>query len=344
MKRMSALLLSLLMILSLAACTSDTEEASGGSTEVTEGTETETNEPTTEVKTGALKIGLSTNALSNIHGQAIYETTIKNGEARGHEVIATNANGGAAQQATDIENLIEQGCDVIIIQNGEADALINVVARAKEQGIYVISYESGWIEGCDTMFGVNDFACGSDLYMKIAAEMGFEGEIITLHHNDHPVPRSHYLVMEAMLKEYTNIVSVNDGYTGYPGTTELAYEIVESALIANPNVKAIWASFDLEAIGAMQACRAMGRDDIIIIGYDGEADVLKNIEEGGQIIATCITGYKDACENVIEVAEKLAAGEDVNAHYDIEYIIIDGTNIDEYADYYAEYEDSTVAE
>jgi ABC-type sugar transport system substrate-binding protein len=65
-------------------------------------------------------------------------------------VIATNANGAAAQQTTDIENLIEQNCDVIIIANGEAEALINVVARAKERGIYVISYESGWIEGCDT--------------------------------------------------------------------------------------------------------------------------------------------------------------------------------------------------
>ena len=216
MKRFFALLLTLAMSISLMACSSDTDtpQTDTPPDAAQDGTETET---PTEVKTGSLKIGLSTNALSNIHGQAIYETTIANGEAHGHEVIATNANGGAAQQATDIENLIEQDCDVIIIQNGEADALINVVARAKERGIYVISYESGWIPGCDTMFGVNDFACGSDMYMKIAAEMGFEGEIITLHHNDHPVPRSHYLVMEAMLKEYTNIVSVNDGYTGYPG-------------------------------------------------------------------------------------------------------------------------------
>ena len=341
MKKFFALLLALTLACSLMACSSDTPAPTQQDTSPSSDqgdADTQTPSPSASPKSGSLTIGLSTNALSNIHGQAIYETTIANGEARGHKVIATNANGGASQQATDIENLIEQGCDVIIIQNGEADALINVVARAKERGIYVISYESGWIDGCDSMFGVNDFACGSDLYMKIAAEMGFEGEIITLHHNDHPVPRSHYLVIEAMLKEYTNIVSVNDGYTGYPATTELAYKIVESALTANPNVKAIWATFDLEAIGAMQACQAMGRDDIMIIGYDGEADVLKTIQEGGQIIATCITGYKEACENVITVAEQLAAGEPVNAHYDIEYIIIDSTNIDEYADYYADAE------
>ncbi len=55
-----------------------------------------------------------------------------------------------------------------------------------------------------------------------------------MHHNDHPVPRAHYQTMLAILNEYSNIELVNDGYTGFPGTTELAYDITESALIANP--------------------------------------------------------------------------------------------------------------
>lgn len=219
---------------------------------------------------------------------------------------------------------------MIIIANGEAEALINVVARAKERGISVISYESGWIQGCDSMFAVNDFASAASLYMLIAAEMGFEGDIVTFHHNDHPVPRTHYLTMLAITKEYTNIHIVNDGYTGFPGTTELAYEIMESALLANPSIKAAWCSFDLEAIGALQACQAAGRDDILIVGYDGELDVLKNIAEGGQIIATANTQFKDACKKCINVAEKLAAGEDVSARYDIGCNIITADNISEF--------------
>lgn len=277
MKKFFALLVTLAMTVSLAACTSDTETSqSDPPSDTTQGAQGSSNaEISTEAKTGELKIGVSINATSNQHNQDVYETLIANAEDRGHEVIATNANGAAAQQTTDIENLIEQNCDVIIIANGEAEALINVVARAKERGIYVISYESGWIEGCDTMFAVNDFASAAELYMKIAAEMGFEGKIITMHHNDHPVPRAHYQTMLAILNEYSNIELVNDGYTGFPGTTELAYDITESALIANPDIKAIWCSFDLEAIGALQACQAMGRDDILIVGYDGEEDVLK---------------------------------------------------------------------
>lgn len=332
MKKFFALLLTLAMTVSLVACTSDSETQQDDTTADTtqESQDSSTTETPSETKTGTLKIGVSINATSNQHNQDVYETLIANAEDRGHEVLATNANGAAAQQTTDIENLIEQDCDVIIIANGEAEALINVVARAKERGIYVISYESGWIEGCDTMFAVNDFASASELYMKIAAEMGFEGKIITMHHNDHPVPRAHYQTMLAILNEYTNIELVNDGYTGFPGTTELAYDITESALIANPDIKAIWCSFDLEAIGALQACQAMGRDDIMIVGYDGEVEVLENIAEGGQIIATANTGFENACATAIDVAEKLCAGEDCDAMYAIEYNIIDASNIDQF--------------
>lgn len=331
MKKLLSMLLVLMLVLSLTACgdTASPMENEQGSS-VSAPSASAENNTVIDVKSGPLKIGISINATSNQHNQDVYETTIANAKARGHEVMATNANGAAAQQATDVENLIEQKCDVIIIENGEAEALINVVARAKERGIYVISYESGWIEGCDTMFAVNDFASAAELYMKIAAEMGFTGEIITMHHNDHPVPRAHYQTMLAILNEYSNIKLVNDGYTGFPGTTELAYDITESALMANPNINAIWCSFDLEAIGALQACQAMGRDDILIVGYDGEEDVLRNISEGGQIVATANTGFEKACEDVIEVAERMCAGEPFSARYDIEYNIIDATNIDQF--------------
>lgn len=133
MKKFFALLVTLAMTVSLAACTSDTETSqSVPPSDTTQGAQGSSNaEISTEAKTGELKIGVSINATSNQHNQDVYETLIANAEDRGHEVIATNANGAAAQQTTDIENLIEQNCDVIIIANGEAEALINVVARAK---------------------------------------------------------------------------------------------------------------------------------------------------------------------------------------------------------------------
>ena len=345
MKKVLAILLAAVMIFGLAACgggSSSSSSAPAPASQPAQSSDSSSSSssapaaapaaaaPAPAASDGSgIKVGISINATSNQHNLDVYETAIAECEKAGYEVIATNANGAAAQQAADIENLIENNCDVIVVSNGEAAALINVVARAKEKGIGVISYESGWIEGCDAMFGVNDFACASELYLKAAAAMGYEGEIITMHHNDHPVPRTHYFVMKAICEEY-NISIVNDGYTGYPGTTELAYNICESALLANPNVKGIWASFDLEAIGALQACQALGREDIVIVGYDGDPEVLKNIKEGGQVIATANTGFKNACAKLAEVVGMLANGEKVERFYPIDYNIIDSENIDEF--------------
>ena len=277
-----------------------------------------------------IKIGISINALSNVHNQKVFEETQAAAKAAGHEVVATNANGMATQQVTDIENLIQQQCEVIIIQNGDTDALTNVVKEAKEKGVYTISMESGWIPGVSAMFALNDFAIASALYPMVAGEMGFEGEIICINHNDHPAIRARRNVQEAVLKEYTGIVNVTTVTSGFPGTVELAYKGVESALQAHPNVKAIWATFDLEAIGAAQACKALGRDDIIIVGVDGEQDALKMIAEGGPIIATVVGDQEWATSEAIKVAEKLVAGEAVQAFYAIPFTIVTAENIDEF--------------
>lgn len=219
---------------------------------------------------------------------------------------------------------------MIIIQNGDTDALKNVVKEAKDAGIYTISMESGWIPGVSSMFALNDFAIASALYPMVAGEMGFEGEVILINHNDHPAIRARRNVQEAVLREYTGIKNVTTVTSGFPGTVELAYKGVESALQANPKVKAIWATFDLEAIGAAQACKALGRNDIIIVGVDGEADALKMIKEGGPIIATVIGDQNWATSEAIKVAEDLAAGKEVQAFYAIPFEIVTADNVDKY--------------
>ncbi|MFM1652656.1 sugar ABC transporter substrate-binding protein [Brevibacillus sp. B_LB10_24] len=275
-------------------------------------------------------IGVSVNALSNIHNQEMYDYTEQAIKAAGFKPVMVNANGLAVQQVSDIENLIQQNVDVIIIQNGDTDALKNVVKSAVDKGIHVISMDSGWIPGVSALFAKNDFEVGSSIYSMLAAEMGFEGEVITINHNDHPAIRARRNVQDAVLKEYANIKRVANVTSGFPGTVELAYKGVESSLQAHPNVKAIWATFDLEAVGAAQAVKAAGRDDIIIAGVDGEKEALQFIKEGGPIIATVVADMKTASEQVVQVAEKLARGEQTNKFYPIPYNIVTKENVDQY--------------
>lgn len=104
MKKLFALLMALVLSLSLVACggtpANDNADSNPGNTPaVSDGGEQTPNKPP---KTGALKIGVSINATSNQHNLDVYETLVAEGKAAGHEVVAVNANGAAAQQTTDI--------------------------------------------------------------------------------------------------------------------------------------------------------------------------------------------------------------------------------------------------
>lgn len=282
-----------------------------------------------EASGGTFKIGVSANALSARPNRVVFECCIDAAKARGHEVTSTNANGTSTQQVADIENLISQGCDVIIIQNGETDALSNVVKEAADRGIHIISMETGYMEGVSAMFALNDFAVGAAIYPLLAAAINYQGEVITINHNDHPAVRSRRNVQEAVLKEYTNMENVVNITSGFPGTVEIVYSGVESALQAYPDVKAIFPSFGQEAEGALQACKALGREDILLVSIDGEVEVLKALKEGNQVLADVVADHASAAAEAIVVAEKLMAGESVNVYQEIPFIVVTKDNVDE---------------
>jgi len=62
-------------------------------------------------------------------------------EAAGYEVILTYANNNVAQQVSDIENMILNGCDALVVASIDGSALGTVLASAKEEGIPVIAYD-----------------------------------------------------------------------------------------------------------------------------------------------------------------------------------------------------------
>lgn len=269
-----------------------------------------------------VKFGVSINSLDSPSNFAEFNFAQKYAKESGFEVVATNAEGAAAGQASDIETLVVQGCKVILIQNGDTDGLTNAIKNAITKGVKIISMETGWVEGISAMFEKGDFELGSQLYVRMAALMGFKGKIITTGHNDHPAIRVRSIMQDAVLKEYKGIERVNHVYTKYPGTEEVTYKGVETALLANPDVKAIWTTQDLEALGALQACKAAGKKDIIICSEGVDENVLSKIAEGSQIVLTAYYNLDWACKKAVEVAADLVNGKPIENWYQIPYDLV----------------------
>lgn len=89
---------------------------------------------------------------------------------------------------------------------------------------------------------------------------------------------------------------------------------------------------DLVALGCLQACEALGRDDVIMVGIDGEQDILKHIYEGAkQVKGTAIGDNAGGMASCVESIERFANGEEVALFQEIPYVVVTQENI---ADYY----------
>ncbi|MCK4515820.1 MAG: substrate-binding domain-containing protein, partial [Spirochaetaceae bacterium] len=59
-----------------------------------------------------------------------------------------------------------------------------------------------------------------------------------------------------------------------------AFSDIESILQANPDINGIICGNDTMALGAQAAIEAAGRDDIIVMGFDGNDNVLDSMLQG----------------------------------------------------------------
>ena len=59
-----------------------------------------------------------------------------------------------------------------------------------------------------------------------------------------------------------------------------AYGVMETILQANPDIKGVISGNDTMALGAQAALIAAGRDDVIVVGFDGSDDAIQSIMKG----------------------------------------------------------------
>ncbi len=82
------------------------------------------------------------------------------------------------------------------------------------------------------------------------------------------------------------------------------------------------------AMGALQACESQGRE-MIIIGTDGIPDALQAVKDG-RLSASVLQDAKGQATAAIDVAVKVASGEEVESRYKVDFQLITIDNVDDF--------------
>lgn len=139
LKRIFSTLLCIAMVAGVAAGCSTTPPTSSSDAE----TETTATEPAgdTAASDGNFKVGITLQSLSNNYFAGVFgevETLIKE---KGWEYTIVDSKGNPAEQISQVENFISNGCDLIMIHSADPNSIEDVCKSARDAGILVMSWD-----------------------------------------------------------------------------------------------------------------------------------------------------------------------------------------------------------
>ncbi len=328
MKKFFALLLALVMSLSLVACGGDdaAEEPAGGDDAANE--EAAGGETASDVNISVVLKTLSSEYWGYVEAGC-------NAAAADLGVNVTVVGPGAEseieQQVSMIEQQIGAGCDAIIVAPNDAGAASGALSSAIGT-IPVLSVDTNvGIDGQTTFVGTSnvDAAKEGGLWAAEQAGEGANAVIIYGQEGDNTSNMRREGYQAACDEAGVTVLQALSGQN----TTDGATKTMEDLLNAYPDqIDIVLCHNDDTAIGAMNACKSAGIEDMIIVGFDGNASAVDLILAGEMIKATVAQQPYEMGYQAVEAALAAINGETVEEVINAPVTVVTAENGQEYLD------------
>ena len=345
MKKILALLLALALVLSFAACAAKTEEpaaeepaaeepaAEAPAAEEPAAEEPAAEEPAEEASGDHFVIGYAQRATDVAYTIAMMEDNQAYAAENYPEIefLNTDAHNDAATQASNIEDLIAAGVDLIMVSPLTEDGLTDAVQEAMNAGIPVVTMDREVL--CDVTCKVvaDNYEMGVMAADKLADMMNYEGNVIEVCGT---VGASATLGRQGgfedrMAEAYPNIKIIDSKDCDYNSANAATYMEDMLQKYGEGEIQAIYAHNDVMAYGAIETLAAAGRDDegILVCGMDGEEAAFQMVKDG--TMAFDIIYPTMAPEGII-AAYNILTGKEQEAEVWCTPVLVSSENVDEY--------------
>lgn len=299
-------LVSIMFMLVLSACGAATLEGdqAGDNGEVEEKTPED------------ITIGLSISTLNNPFFGELQNGVVEAAEENGSTVRSVDAQDDTATQVNGIDDLIQQGVDILLINPVDSDAITPAIESANSAGIPVITIDRSSEGGEVLTFIASDNVEGGEMAAEYIIEMiGEDAAVVQLE----GVPGASATNERGegfrnVADEKLNVLeSQSANFNRSEGLT-----VMENIIQSYSDIGAVFAQNDEMALGALEALESAGMNDVIVVGFDGNDDALAEIEAGrldatvaqqpdemGRIAVDAVYDYFSGVEVESEIAAPL---------------------------------------
>ena len=274
------------------------------------------------------KFGLTIQTLDNNHWTRLIGG-VESAMREGDELVVLNAEYDTSKQITQLEDLIAQECDVIFFVAVDGAAIKPGLVACNEAGIPVIGIdiEADTREQTTTVVVTDNLQAGEVMGEAFLETTGGEAKVGLLGFTAVPPARLREEGFRSIVEgvEGVEIVTYQEAFPN----TEDAIPVLENMLQAQPEITDFVCINDLQALGAVQVCKAQDRADIRIYGVDGNPDAV-NCIVSGTMTGTSAQFPAEEGSTAVEMAYKFLAGESVDEAYLVPCEWINSTNGEEY--------------
>lgn len=271
-------------------------------------------------------------------GNPFYVAQRRAAEAAAAEIgpdvtVTTVAHNFDLKKANDlVENFIASGTDLLLLESaGDNASLESVIAKAHSAGITVVGMHSP-VSGADASVMTDNVKAGEQACQLIADRLEGKGNVVIVNGPTIPSVTDRVDGCHKVLGDYPDIAVLSDNQDA-KGTREGGMQVMQSLLVANPQIDAVFTINDPSAAGAELTIRQARRQDkMFIVSVDGAPDAVVALKDPDSIIIASapqdpyaitdksielgqmIRNGKDIGDPIVQIAAPLATKDNVDSY------------------------------
>ena len=277
-------------------------------------------------------VGINNFGQANFFARIGRESMIDQIEKNGGKVIST-VTADVSSRLAAIENMISQGVDAIIIEEGDINQVAPPLIEAKKKGIIIGSMDAGNADFVDIFVESDNDQLGKASAEALMEAIGNKGKIVEIFNDAGAMIRVRKNAMHGVVANNPG-VSVEWGFVyAWPDFLTDVKAKMEALIQAHPEpgeIAGVFATFDGAGLGAAQAIWEAGLEDYIkITGVDGDPEAYKEMRKpGSPFVATLAQDPETIARTVVDKVFDILNGKTLEEkHIYIPGILITKDNI-----------------
>jgi erythritol transport system substrate-binding protein len=233
------------------------------------------------------------------------EAEAADGRARelGYETLLLSHDDDASKQDQLVDTAITRGAAALVLDNAGADASIAAVRKAKEAGIpsFLIDREINATGIAISQIVSNNYqgaTLAAQEFVRLMGEKGPYVEFLGRESDTNAAIRSKGF--GDILERYPDMERVARPSANWSQTE--AFQKMETILQATPGIEGVISGNDTMAMGIVAALKGAGRNDVVVVGFDGSPDALDAIR-AGDMQATALQPAVEIARMAVEQAD-----------------------------------------